>query len=248
MLQPRVGCAGWAIPKQYAERFPEQGSHLARYANLFPGVEINSCFYRSHRPATYARWASETPSGFVFSLKVPRAITHERRLVGTGDALMRFLDETAGLGTKRGPILVQLPPSLAFNARTVGEFFSELRQRHDGEVACEPRHASWFAAEPERMLTGFKIARVAADPSVVPDAAAPGGWAGLVYYRLHGSPEMYRSAYSAGRLIDVARSLVRAGASASAWCIFDNTTFGAATADALAVAEQIAVKRNSILE
>src|SRR3954470_6877514 len=77
----RVGTAGWSIPKEHAGRFPEQGSHLARYSRRLPAVEINSSFYRPHRPTTYARWAAETPEGFEFSVKVPREITHTRRLV-----------------------------------------------------------------------------------------------------------------------------------------------------------------------
>ena len=99
----RVGCAGWSIPKEHAGRFPEDGSHLARYAERFPAVEINSSFYRPHRPSTYARWAAETPEGFAFAVKVPKEITHTRRLVDADEPLDRFLDETAALGDKRGP-------------------------------------------------------------------------------------------------------------------------------------------------
>ncbi len=237
--QCRVGCAGWTIPKQHAGFFPEHGSHLARYAQRLNVVEVNSCFYRSHRPATYTRWASQTPADFAFALKVPRQITHESRLVGTDDVLKRFLDDTAALATKRSPILVQLPPSLAFDTRIVGDFFTTVRRQYDADVVCEPRHASWFAAEPETLLASFKVARIAADPAVVPQAAEPGGWTGLVYYRLHGSPEMYRSAYTPDRLRAIAVSLVNAVETATTWCIFDNTALGAATSDALAVVERI---------
>jgi uncharacterized protein YecE (DUF72 family) len=218
-----------------------EGSHLARYAQRFPAVEVNSCFYRSHRPATYARWATETPTDFAFSLKVPKDVTHKHGLVKTEELIGRFLDETAAMGAKRGPLLVQLPPSLAFDAKVVGEFFTGLRRQFDGAVACEPRHKSWFSPEPERLLVGFAVARVAADPYVVHLAAEPGGWTGLVYFRLHGSPEKYYSAYPAERLEDVANSLVNAVATAETWCIFDNTALGAATTDALAVLEHVEV-------
>jgi len=231
----RVGCAGWSIPRQHADRFPEGGSHLARYAQRLPAVEVNSSFYRPHRPSTYARWAAETPEGFAFSLKIPKEITHHRRLVAADGPLGRFLDETAALGAKRGPLLVQLPPSLAFDAGTVEAFLAVLRGRHDGAVACEPRHPSWFAAEADRLLTDREVARVAADPAVVPRAADPGGWGGLVYRRLHGSPEMYRSAYPAATLDDLAGRIAGAADADAVWCIFDNTAIGAATADALAM-------------
>jgi uncharacterized protein YecE (DUF72 family) len=237
--QLRVGCAGWAITKQYASRFPATGSHLERYAACLRAVEVNSCFYRSHRPSTYARWAAETPSQFAFSLKLPKEITHERRLVKTDGAISRFLAETAELGPKRGAILVQLPPSLAFDAKLVENFFTTLRRQYDGEVVCEPRHVSWFTLEPETLLTRLKVARVAADPSVVRRGAEPGGWAGTVYYRLHGSPQMYCSQYPAQHLVVLANALVRSIATANTWCIFDNTALGAATGDALSLVRRI---------
>ena len=196
----RVGCAGWSIPREHAGRFPEVGSHLVRYAQRFPAVEVNSSFYRPHRPSTYARWAAETPEDFAFSLKVPKEVTHERRLVDADEPLDRFLAETAALGAKRGPLLVQLPPSLAFDAGTASSFFAALRGRYNGAVACEPRHPSWFTPEADRLLSDHEVARVAADPAVVPQAAEPGGWGGLVYYRLHGSPKVYHSAYPAAYL------------------------------------------------
>src|SRR5947209_17325683 len=126
----RVGCAGWSIPKEHAGCFAEEGSHLVRYAQRFPAVEVNSSFYRPHRPSTYARWAAETPEGFAFSLKVPKEVTHKRRLVDAERPLVGFLDETAALGAKRGPLLVQLPPSLAFDAGIASSFFASLRRRY----------------------------------------------------------------------------------------------------------------------
>jgi uncharacterized protein YecE (DUF72 family) len=231
----RVGCAGWSIPKEHAGRFPEEGSHLERYARRYPAVEINSSFYRPHRPATYARWAAETPDDFAFAVKVPKEITHKRRLVEAGEPLARFLDETSALGSKRGPLLVQLPPSLTFKAGVVSTFFSDLRSRFDGGLVCEPRHTSWFAPEPEQLLARFEMARVAADPAVQPQAAEPGGWGGLVYYRLHGSPEIYYSTYSDAAIDTLARTLRKAAAAAPTWCIFDNTALGAATDNALAL-------------
>jgi len=140
LLGPRVGCAGWSIPKEHADRFPEKGSHLARYARRFPAVEINSSFYRPHRPSTYARRAAETPDDFMFAVKVPKEITLLHRLVDVADPFDRFLDETASLGPKRGPLLVQLPPSLVFKADVAAGFFGGLRAKFAGDVACEPRH------------------------------------------------------------------------------------------------------------
>lgn len=159
-----VGVAGWSIPKEHAARFPVEGSHLERYAQVFNAVEINSSFYRPHRPQTYARWAASVPDGFRFAVKVPREITHRRRLAGADELLERFLGEAGALGEKLGPLLVQLPPRLAFSASTAQSFFAALRKRFRGGVVYEPRHASWLTHEAEQMLSGFRVARVAADP------------------------------------------------------------------------------------
>src|SRR5690554_5249594 len=113
----RIGCAGWSIPSRHKHLFGEGGSHLARYATRFDVTEINSTFYRPHQPRTFERWAASVPARFRFSVKLPRQITHEARLLRTGDALTEFFDGVAGLGKKLGGVLVQLPPSLAFDAR-----------------------------------------------------------------------------------------------------------------------------------
>jgi uncharacterized protein YecE (DUF72 family) len=235
----RVGVAGWSIPKEHGDRFPAEGTHLERYAARFPAVEINSSFYRPHRPATYARWAESVPEGFRFSVKLPRAATHERRLVDAEEVLDRFLAEAGQLGEKLGPILVQLPPSLPFSAEVADRFFGAFRGLFDGLVAFEPRHASWFASEPEHLLMRYRVARVAADPAVVPAAGEPGGWDGLVYYRLHGSPKIYYSDYPEEHLGLVAERLTNSARSAETWCIFDNTAAFAAPANALEVLERV---------
>lgn len=229
-----VGTAGWALPHMWRDRFPAGASNLERYATRFSCAEINSSFYKQHRRATYERWAASVPPQFRFAVKVPRAITHDQRLVAADVLLEVFLDEARGLGDRFGPLLVQLPPSLAFDTEIADEFFVTLRALHEGDVVCEPRHATWFSAEAEALLVAHRVARVGADPACVPAAATPGVWPGLAYVRLHGSPVMYRSSYEPERLRPLA-DLLRASAAAgrAAWCIFDNTTLGAATGNAL---------------
>lgn len=231
---PWIGCAGWAIPRTSSAAFQPEGSHLQRYAGRLTGVEINSSFYRPHKPTTYAKWAAAAPAGFRFAVKVPKEITHDRRLRASEEVIDRFLGEAGALGASLGPLLVQLPPSLALEPAVAEGFFAALRRRHDGSIVCEPRHPSWFTEPGERLLRAFRVARVAADPAPVPAAARPGGWGGLVYYRLHGSPVMYRSGYSGGYLDALALRLRRHLRDRQAvWCVFDNTAEGAATADAL---------------
>jgi uncharacterized protein YecE (DUF72 family) len=229
-----VGTAGWAIPRAVQPAFPTEGTHLQRHAGRFTAVEINSSFHRPHGPATYARWAASVPEGFRFAVKAPKAITHEHRLADAEDLLAEFLAQVSGLGGKLGCLLVQLPPSLAFDRTTAEPFLASLRDRHAGAVALEPRHPSWFAGEPARLLEAHCVTRVAADPARVPAAGEPGGWPGTVYYRLHGSPRIYYSAYDEAYLRALAiRVADAARAAEDVWCIFDNTASGAATDNAL---------------
>ena len=232
-----LGTAGWSIPRAQAAHFPAAGSHLERYARVFNAAEINSSFYHPHQPATFARWAASVPPSFRFSVKIPKTLTHDGRLAFTA-GLASFLSAVGELGPKLGPLLIQLPPSLALEARIAGRFFTALRRRCDGPVACEPRHPSWFSPAGETLLSEFRIARVAADPAVVPAAAQAGGWSGLLYTRLHGSPRTYYSSYGAGFLNQLARRL--RSATAPSWCIFDNTALGAAAENALALGKRLA--------
>ena len=180
-------------------------------------------------------------------MKVPRTITHERRLVDALPLLDAFLAEATALGGHLGALLVQLPPSLRYDAAAAPAFFDALRARYDGAVACEPRHRSWFAAAPEGMLAARRVARVAADPAPVPGAGEPGGWDGFTYWRLHGSPTIYYSKYDSVYL-DALAARLRAlpppdRAAGAHWCIFDNTAEGAATANALDLMRRLGTAR-----
>ena len=229
----RIGCAGWTIPRQFAENFAPTGSHLERYSQVFNGCEINSSFYRPHKIETWARWAATVPAGFQFSVKVPRSFTHEAKLNCPPRLLTEFLGQIKHLGKKLGPILVQLPPSLEFDRRSATKFLTMLRRRFSGEIVWEPRHPTWFDAEVDELLKDHRIARVAADPACAPAAADPSGAAHLVYFRLHGSPRRYFSAYDADYLDKLFLRMHELARHARVWCIFDNTGFGAATQNAL---------------
>jgi uncharacterized protein YecE (DUF72 family) len=233
-----VGTAGWSVPREAADQFPSEGSALQRYSARFRCAEINSSFHRSHRPETWARWGNSVPEDFRFSAKLSKEITHKRKLVDCDSLLAAALEEMSALGSRLSIVLVQLPPSLAYDGELAADFFSSLRSRWKGGVACEPRHPSWFEPEAERLLSERGIARVAADPARVDAAAHPGGWPGLVYYRLHGSPVPYRSSYDDGRLEDYALAIERSAREAEeVWCIFDNTASSAAGRDALKLAD-----------
>lgn len=235
-----VGCAGWSIPTPLAARFPEGDSHLERYARRFSGVEINSSFYRPHLPSTYRRWAATVPEGFRFSVKLPRAISHDRRLVDVEPALQAFLGQVEELGSRLGCLLLQLPPSVAYKSSVALHFFDLLARLHGGPVVCEPRHTSWFAHDATTALRERGIARVAADPARTTRARVPSGDRKLQYYRLHGSPRIYHDAYSAEHLRLIERRLRRhSSTTIQRWCIFDNTALGYAVANGLELVNRL---------
>lgn len=231
----RVGTAGWSIPRAWQDRFTLAGTHLERYAERLSAAEINSSFHRPHRTEVYRRWAASVGPDFRFAVKLPRHITHDRRLIDVADALSDFAGQVAGLGDRLGVVLIQLPPSLVFDPGVAAGFLSAVRSAFPARLAIEPRHASWFGDAAETLLIEHCAARVAADPPPVPEASLPGGWRGLAYFRLHGTPRIYRSDYRADAIAAQARSAQRTAERSETWVIYDNTASGAATGNALAL-------------
>jgi len=233
-----VGTASWSIPRASAPHFPTAGSHLARYSSLLTGVEINSSFYRHHQPSTYRKWAATTPRGFRFAVKLHKDFTHTQRLAVKADELRSVIEGVKELGDRLAVLLIQLPPSLAFDRTTAQSFFSAVRAVWSGAVVVEPRHTSWAADDATEVLSSASVGRVIADPERCPAAVVAS--APLVYYRLHGSPVVYKSEYSAAVLDEwVGRMRAERMAGRAVWCSFDNTALGAATENALYVLSRV---------
>jgi uncharacterized protein YecE (DUF72 family) len=231
-----VGCAGWSISSRCSAdgTVPHTGTHLQRYSAVLSAVEINSSFYRSHRSQTYARWRDSTPASFRFSVKIPRAITHENRLVGIDELLDRFLGEVSHLEEKLGCLLLQLPPTLRFDADIANEFLGRVTSRTNAELMCEPRHCSWFSPDVNQILEKYRATRVIADPAVEGVGKMPLPKSDTTYFRLHGSPDMYMSSYSETYLTELAREIShQADKGVQVWSVFDNTANGAAFGNAL---------------
>jgi uncharacterized protein YecE (DUF72 family) len=228
-----IGCAGWSLPREQWKAFPAAGTHLQRYAAQLTCAEINSSFYRPHRPATYARWAESVPEGFRFSVKVPKQITHEARLLNCETLIDDFIEQCSQLGQKLGCLLIQIPPSFSFEVKTAETFFTTFRSHYRGYAVLEPRHVSWQTSEVQALLIEHRIGQVAADPSPLPNGDLPGAWQGIHYYRLHGSPRIYYSSYEMPWLGELVQKLQTHADDAPTWCIFDNTASGAAATNAL---------------
>jgi uncharacterized protein YecE (DUF72 family) len=230
-----IATAGWAVPKTIANHFVQQGSSLTRYATVFPGVEIKSTFYRRHQQSTFERWATSVPDNFKFSVKIPKEVTHDRAMVDIAEAFRRFLEDITPLGRKRGPLLCQLPPSLAFDEDVLAAAFKAIRAAHQGQIVIEVRHKSWKSKEAAHLLKEFQIDPVLADPAVV--WAASGFSKPPRYARLHGKPKIYYSSYTNEEILAFSKLL-----GPDAWCVFDNTASGAAAENGLEMVKLLTSK------
>lgn len=220
----RIGISGWVYTPWrgvfYPERLPQK-EELAFAAKTFPTIEINGTFYSLQGPASFERWAKETPEDFVFSIKGSRHITHIQRLRDIELPLANFFASgLLKLGEKLGPILWQFPPSFKFDAALIEAFFAllprdtmqaaMLAMSHDPWMkeraftepagkfklrhAMEIRHKSFATPEFVELLRKYQVAMVCADTVEWPrlmDVTSD-----FVYCRLHGSEVLYASGYS----------------------------------------------------
>lgn len=238
-----IGTAGWSVSLALAPRAYPGQSGLPRYAEYFNAVEINSTFYRLPRAQTIERWRDGTPPGFRFTVKMPRSITHEARLTGVEAELRELCDRVARLERKLGALLIQLPASFEFDARLVERFLSSVAECTAAPLVFEPRHLSWFSDEATRLLVERDVARAAADPACCPAAALPLPASRVVYFRWHGSPRMYFSAYLPEALAELGASVLAArqsgGVRRDVYCFLDNTGLGAAAVNALSLKAEL---------
>ena len=218
---------------------PMREAHLNATLADFVQHRIDSSLYRSHCPETWARWRDDGSDRLSLFCEIPKQWTHVQALRICADELDHFLGEAKILGEKLAILLVQLPPKLALDRNVAIAFFKAVKQRCEAAIVCEPRHLSWFTDEADEMFTNLRVARVAADPSISPVAARPGGWAGARYWRLHGSPVMYRSTYLERLDFYADQLLEDVSTSAQVWCIFDNTASSAAANDALTLIDRV---------
>ncbi|WP_281950877.1 DUF72 domain-containing protein [Nitrosophilus kaiyonis] len=228
-----IGIAGWNIPKEYKNFFPNEGTHLERYSKIFNITEINRTFYSLPKKSTLEKWFNSTPENFKFSVKMPKKITHISKIQDI-DSLQDFLSYISILDNKLLSILVQLPPSLKYEENIAEKFFSNFRKSYNGYIALEARSSSWIEAE--ELLKFYKISTVAADPSRFDFDKKPGGWKDFSYYRLHGSPKIYYSEYDKNFLLNIAKTVKKSKAKDTV-IIFDNTASGAAIKNALELKE-----------
>lgn len=149
MCEVRIGAQGWNYDAWVGPLYPP-GSRASEYLDLycraFDTVEVDSTFYAIPSAASIASWRGRAPAGFVYSLKLPREMTHERRLRDCGDLLARFCDRAQGLGDRLASVLIQLPPDFSPRSRAALEAFVPLLPA-DIRFAVEFRDRAWLDGE-----------------------------------------------------------------------------------------------------
>ena len=159
-----VGTSGWQYKDWRGSVYPEgipQRRWLERYAERFATVEVNNAFYRLPARATFEAWAATVPERFSFAVKVSRYLTHIRRLREPVEPVHRLCERAAGLGSKLGPLLLQLPPTL--QAGTVALDATLASFPPGFRVVVEVRHPSWVTDEAREVMVRHNAACCAAD-------------------------------------------------------------------------------------
>jgi uncharacterized protein YecE (DUF72 family) len=202
---------------------------LEHYGQRFATVEINNSFYRLPPASTFEGWAQKVPDDFVFAVKASRYLTHVRRLRAPEEPVMRLVERMAGLGSKLGPVLLQLPPNLPVEVDALDSTLRAFPRRI--RVAVEFRHDSWWTKETRAVLERYDAAWCLADP---PLANLPtwrtADWGYLRFHRGRGKPTPCygRTALNnwAERLTDLFPP------TAETYVYFNNDTHGCAVRDA----------------
>jgi len=163
-MKVRAGTSGYSYKQWkgsfYPQDLPESGM-LRFYGERFSTVEINNTFYRMPSEKVLSNWSTQVPDDFAFVLKVPRRITHEKKLKNVADDVAYLVKTAAALGKKRGPLLFQLPPFFRKDLAVLRDFLGLLPR--DGQAALEFRHQSWFDDEVYAVLREHNAALCVAD-------------------------------------------------------------------------------------
>jgi uncharacterized protein YecE (DUF72 family) len=203
--QIRVGVGGWTFEPWRGVFYPKGLPHAREleYASVrLTSIEINGTFYRTQVPSTFAKWRSETPEGFVFSVKGPRYAVNRSVLREAGDSIKRFLNSgVTELGSRLGPILWQFAGTKKFDAVDFGGFLELLPAKLDGvklRHVVEPRHASFLTPAFIALLRKFQIPAVYAEHATYPAIPDPVG--DFVYARLQKGQDDIATGYSSKAL------------------------------------------------
>lgn len=213
----RVGIGGWTFEPWRGVFFPDALPHtkeLEYASRQVTAIEVNGTYYRTQTPATFAKWAEQTPDGFVFTLKAVRYCTNRKRLAEAGESIGKFVNSgLTELGDKLGPILWQFMPTKRFERDDFSAFLDLLPAEVAGRPlrhAVEVRHDSFRDAAFVDLARARGVAVVFADSAKYPCIADP--TADFVYARLEDAKDAVETGYTAAeldRFADVAKAWAR---------------------------------------
>ena len=238
-----VGTSGWSYKHWSRIFYPENikpPQYLEYYLTKFNCVELNSSFYHLPKESTITGWKERTPETFRFCPKLSRFITHQKRLVGTKEALVKYFDLFQNMKVRMGPVLIQLPPALKYDRSLVTDFLDLLRSLNkEYQYAIEIRHRSWIKDEFLQLLSDYGISFVVADSgNRFPYHEAV--TADFVYMRLHGPEKLYASGYHDADLFKFAEKiLIWLNEKLEVWVFFNNDFGGFAVKNAMKLNEII---------
>lgn len=201
----RAGIGGWIFEPWRGTFYPEglaKTKELNYASRQLATIEINGTYYGSQKPETFAKWASEVPDGFVFSLKGNRFVTNRRVLAEAGESVARFLTQgITELGPHLGPILWQFAPTKKFDEEDFGAFLALLPEKQDGvrlRHTVEVRHPSFAVPEFVALARKFGVAITCAEHFTYPEIADI--TADFVYARLQKGDDDIPTAYAPAAL------------------------------------------------
>lgn len=231
-----IGTSGWSYGNWKGLFYPEKlasSKFLEYYSTQYNCTEINSSFYRIPLAKTAEKWAATVPDDFLFCTKLYRGITHFKKLKNPEADLQVFFERMAPLQPHLAMVLVQLPPSLAFNPEIVASFYEALKiYQPDYNFALEARHKSWFTDESLLMMSEAGITHVISDAgnfyvghkTVTTDK---------VYIRMHGRNALFSSSYTHNELDELASEIIEyLQEELTVFIFFNNTMHGNAVLNA----------------
>lgn len=204
-----IGVGGWNYEPWEENFYPsdlKKKEQLNYAASKLTSIEINSTYYRSQQPSTFANWAAAVPEGFRFSLKASRFVTNRRILAEAGESVAKVMGQgLTTLGDKLGPVVWQFAATKHFDAEDMAAFIKLIPQQVDDTTlqhAFEVRHESFVDAAFERMMRDAGFAVVLAEDSAFPRIDMD--TADFRYVRIMGTNESEPNGYNDAGLDTIA--------------------------------------------
>jgi uncharacterized protein YecE (DUF72 family) len=222
MVQWHIGCSGFSYKHWKGKFYPEglaQKKWFAFYCEHFKTLELNVTFYRFPQLKTLQNWYNTSPVDFRFSVKAPQGITHYKLFLNSTELITEFYDVVNnGLQEKLGPILFQLPPRFSYSEEHLERIISNLNPAFKNVV--ELRHNTWWRDDVYEAFAKHNITFVGQSHPALPDAIIQNS--PVVYYRFHGVPDLYKSAYADAALQKTADMINSNQQTKEAWLYFNN--------------------------